>query len=66
MENESQRTYQYQLPRRQVMAALIGTDREMVGRSLKTLEEEGIIRMERNRIVIADEAALRKMAGIAA
>jgi CRP-like cAMP-binding protein len=49
----------------QEMAALIGTAREMVGRSLKNLEEEGIIRMERNRIVIADEAALRKMAGIA-
>jgi len=50
----------------QEMAALIGTAREMVGRSLKNLEEEGIIRMERNRIVIADEAALRKMAGVAA
>ena len=49
----------------QEMAALIGTAREMVGRSLKNLEEEGIIRMERNRIVIADEAALRKMAGVA-
>ena len=47
------------------MAALIGTAREMVGRSLKNLEEEGVIRMERNRIVIADEAALRKMAGVA-
>ena len=49
----------------QEMAALIGTAREMVGRSLKNLEEEGVIRMERNRIVIADEAALRKMAGVA-
>jgi CRP-like cAMP-binding protein len=50
----------------QEMAALIGTAREMVGRSLKNLEEEGVIRMERNRIVIADEAALRRMAGVAA
>jgi len=49
----------------QEMAALIGTAREMVGRSLKNLEEEGIIRMERNRIFIADEAALRRMAGVA-
>ena len=49
----------------QEMAALIGTAREMVGRSLKNLEEEGVIRMERNRIFIADEAALRKMAGVA-
>jgi CRP-like cAMP-binding protein len=50
----------------QEMAALIGTAREMVGRSLKNLEDEGIIRMERSRIVIADEPALRKMAGVAA
>jgi CRP-like cAMP-binding protein len=49
----------------QEMAALIGTAREMVGRSLKNLEEEGIIRMERNRIFIADEEALRRMAGVA-
>lgn len=49
----------------QEMAALIGTAREMVGRSLKNLEEEGIIRVERNRIFIADEAALRRMAGVA-
>jgi CRP-like cAMP-binding protein len=49
----------------QEMAALIGTAREMVGRSLKNLEEEGIIRVERNRIFIADEAELRRMAGVA-
>jgi CRP-like cAMP-binding protein len=49
----------------QEMAAVIGTAREMVGRSLKNLEEDGAIRMERNRIVIADEAALRRMAGVA-
>ena len=50
----------------QEMAALIGTAREMVGRSLKNLEEEGVIRMERNRIVIVDEPALKRMAGVAA
>jgi CRP-like cAMP-binding protein len=49
----------------QEMAAMIGTAREMVGRSLKTLEAEGTIRMERNRIVITNQAALREMAGIA-
>jgi len=48
----------------QEMAAVIGTAREMVGRSLKTLEGEGVIRMERNRIVISDQEALREMAGI--
>lgn len=49
----------------QEMAAIAGTAREMVGRSLKVLEEEGTIRLERHRIVIADVAALRKMAGVA-
>ena len=48
----------------QEMAAMIGTAREMVGRSLKTLEEEGTIRLDRHRIVIADQEALKKMAGI--
>jgi CRP-like cAMP-binding protein len=48
----------------QEMASMIGTAREMVGRSLKALEKEGAIRMERNRIVITDQKALREMAGI--
>ncbi|OGO18639.1 MAG: hypothetical protein A2Z15_05510 [Chloroflexi bacterium RBG_16_50_11] len=48
----------------QEMAAMIGTAREMVGRSLKSLEEDGAIRIERNRIVIANRNALREMAGI--
>jgi len=48
----------------QEMAAMIGTAREMVGRSLKTLEEEGTIRMERHRIIITDKEALREMAGV--
>lgn len=48
----------------QEMAAIIGTAREMVGRSLKTLEEDGSIRMDRNRIVITDHVALREAAGV--
>jgi CRP/FNR family cyclic AMP-dependent transcriptional regulator len=48
----------------QEMAAMIGTAREMVGRSFRTLEEEGAIRIERNRIVITDKAALKRIAGI--
>jgi len=44
------------------MAAMIGTAREMVGRSLKTLEDAGTIRMERHRIVIQDKEALREAA----
>ena len=48
----------------QEMAALAGTAREMVGRSLKALEEDGLIRLDRHRIVITDKEALREMAGI--
>jgi CRP-like cAMP-binding protein len=48
----------------QEMAAMIGTAREMVGRSLKTLEEEGTIRMERHRIIITNQEALRETAGV--
>jgi CRP-like cAMP-binding protein len=48
----------------QEMAAMIGTAREMVGRSLKTLENEGAIRMERNRIIITNQKALMEMAGL--
>jgi CRP-like cAMP-binding protein len=48
----------------QEMAAVIGTAREMVGRSLKNLENEGAIRMERNRIIITDQAVLKDIAGI--
>ena len=45
----------------QEMAALAGSAREVVGRSLKSLEEDGIIRLERHRIVIANKAALREL-----
>ncbi|HUV53164.1 MAG TPA: Crp/Fnr family transcriptional regulator [Dehalococcoidia bacterium] len=50
----------------QEMAAMAGTAREMIGRSLKDLMDEGIIRLERHRIVIADKEALKKMAGMVA
>jgi CRP/FNR family transcriptional regulator len=43
------------------MAAMAGTAREIVGRSLKTLEEEGTIRLDRHRIVITDREALKEM-----
>jgi CRP-like cAMP-binding protein len=48
----------------QEMAAMIGTAREMVGRSLKNMEEAGAIRLERHRVIITDEKALRNMAGV--
>lgn len=46
----------------QQMAALAGTAREMVSRSLRTLEAEGAIRQERRRITILDRERLRKVA----
>jgi len=48
----------------QEMAALAGTAREMIGRALKDLEEDGAIRLDRHRILILDRDALRKMAGM--
>lgn len=48
-------------PRRltqQQIATMAGTAREVVGRALKTLEQEGAIRMDRGRIIIVSEAAL--------
>lgn len=49
----------------QEMASLAGTAREMIGRSLKTLEEEGMIRFDRHRIVIINKKALQEIAGLA-
>jgi len=43
------------------MAAMAGTAREVVSRSLKTLEEKGIIKIDRHRIVIKDEEALKEV-----
>lgn len=45
----------------QEMAAMAGTAREVVARSLKALEEDGIIRLDRHRIVITDKGALQGM-----
>ena len=43
------------------MAAMIGSAREVVARALKSLEDEGVIRVERHRIVILDRGALEGM-----
>lgn len=45
----------------QEMAAIVGSAREVVGRSLKTLEENGLIRLERHRIIIVNKEALKQM-----
>lgn len=49
----------------QEMAAMAGTAREVVARSLKALEDDGAIRLERHRIVITDKEALKEMVGAA-
>jgi len=46
------------------MAAMAGTAREVVGRSLKYLEEHGAIRFEKHRILISDREALEALAGV--
>ena len=45
----------------QEMAAMAGTAREVVSRSLKALEEEGAIKLNRHRIMITDKEALQKI-----
>lgn len=47
----------------QEMAAMVGTAREIISRALRTLEEKGIIRRERHRIIITDVKALREISG---
>jgi CRP/FNR family transcriptional regulator len=49
----------------QEMAAMAGTAREVVGRSLKELEEAGAIKLDRHRIVITDKEALQKIVEMA-
>ncbi len=50
----------------QEMAAMAGTAREMIGRSLKSLEDEGAIKLEHQRVVVTDREALEELAGIGA
>jgi len=42
------------------IATHLGTVREMVGRVLRTWQDEGIIRLERGRIVVLDQAGIEK------
>jgi CRP-like cAMP-binding protein len=46
----------------QEIAAMAGTAREVVGRSLKSLEETGMIRMESHRVVITNREAMKRLA----
>jgi CRP/FNR family transcriptional regulator len=48
----------------QDMAAIAGTARELVGRSLRALERSGLIKFDRHRIRIIDKEALKSLAGV--
>jgi CRP/FNR family transcriptional regulator, cyclic AMP receptor protein len=43
------------------MAAMAGTAREVISRSLKNMEEEGIISFDKHRLIIKNKGALKKM-----
>jgi CRP-like cAMP-binding protein len=45
----------------QDLAAMVGTSRVVVNRSLKVMEDRGAIRLSRRRIVITDEEALKQL-----
>ena len=45
----------------QEMASMMGCTREVAGRSLKTLEEEGLIRLDHHRIIIQDIEGLYRI-----
>ncbi|MGQ9491010.1 MAG: helix-turn-helix domain-containing protein [Anaerolineae bacterium] len=44
------------------MAARLGTVREMIGRTLRELADEGLIAFDRHRIVILDRERLAALA----
>jgi CRP-like cAMP-binding protein len=45
----------------QDLAAMVGTSRVVVNRSLRVMEEKGAIRLERRHIVITDEPTLKSL-----
>jgi CRP-like cAMP-binding protein len=46
----------------ELLAAMAGSRREVVGRALKTLSQEGAVRLERGRIHVRDRDALERLA----
>lgn len=61
LENAGDGTGSGQRLTQQEMAAMAGSAREVVSRSLKSLEDGGVIRLERHKIVITDKDTLRDM-----
>lgn len=45
------------------MARRLGTVRDVLGRALRRLADEGVVRFERDRIILEDRAQLEKIAG---
>ena len=48
----------------QTIAQMIGASRETVSRAMKDFQEEGLIRVERRRIALANRDALEKRAQV--
>ena len=46
----------------ELLAAMAGSRREVVGRALKALSQEGAIRLERGRIHVLDHKVLERLA----
>jgi CRP-like cAMP-binding protein len=46
------------------MAAMAGTAREVISRSLKAMESDGIISLDKHRLIIRDKEALKRMAQV--
>ncbi len=64
LENAGDGTKQGQRLTQQDMAAMAGTAREIVGRSLKALEKDGLIKFDHHRIIITNRKALGELAGV--
>jgi len=47
----------------QDIAVHLGTVRDVIGRSLRALEDDGLIRVDRGRIVLVDRSELERLAG---
>jgi len=47
----------------QDIAVHLGTVRDVIGRSLRALEDDGLIRVDRGRIVLVDRSELERVAG---
>ncbi len=46
------------------MAVRLGTVRDVIGRTLRSLEDEGLVRRERQQIILLDREALMEEAGV--